>query len=382
MNLKSQLHIGIDASNIRHGGGLTHLSKLLETADPDKMGFKQITIWSSKKTANKLPNKDWISKKTTNWTELSYPIRFLCQIFKLPIEVKNNNCDVLFAPGGILSPFISIPTITMSQNLLPFEKTEASRFGRYSLIYLKFIILNIMQTISFKKANGIIFLTNYAKNCVLNTLKFQPKTTSVIPHGIEKRFTKPSAITNKPKFIKLLYISILMPYKHQLAVAEAIYKLKAEGFAVEITFIGAARSKYGKIFLKYINKLDPENSFINWIEEQPFEIIHEYYQNSDIFVFASSCENLPNILIEAMASGLAITCSDKGPMPEVLGDAGVYFDPESSNSIADTIRKLILNPDIRNELGIKALEKAKMYSWEKCTHKTFEFIKLKANKEI
>lgn len=383
MTLKSQLHIGIDASNIRHGGGLTHLCKLLEAANPEKMGFNQITIWASKTTANKLPNRNWINKKHTKWTELSYPLRILCQIFKLPIEVKNTNCDVLFSPGGILSPFISIPTITISQNLLPFEKTEASRFGRHSLMYLKFKILNIIQSISFKKADGIIFLTHYAKNCVTNALKFPLKSTSVIPHGIEKRFTKVNnAMTNQQTPIKLLYISILMPYKHQYAVADAIYKLKTEGFAVEITFIGASNSKYGKNFIKYIRQLDQENNFINWIDEQPFEIIHQYYQSSDIFVFASSCENLPNILIEAMASGLAITCSDKGPMPEVLGDAGVYFNPESSNSIADAIRKLILNPEVKNELSIKASEKARMYSWEKCAHKTFEFIKLKTNKEI
>ena len=50
--------------------------------------------------------------------------------------------------------------------------------------------------------------------------------------------------------------------------------------------------------------------------------------DANLFVFASSCENMPNTLVEAMAIGLPIACSDRGPMPEVLRDGGVYFDPE------------------------------------------------------
>jgi glycosyltransferase involved in cell wall biosynthesis len=66
---------------------------------------------------------------------------------------------------------------------------------------------------------------------------------------------------------------------------------------------------------------------------------------SDIFVFASSCENMPNTLIEGMAAGLKIACSSRGPMPEVLKDAGYYFDPESPVSISKAIEQIILNPD-------------------------------------
>ena len=65
----------------------------------------------------------------------------------------------------------------------------------------------------------------------------------------------------------------------------------------------------------------------------PYHELHSEYKDADLGVFASSCENLPIILIEKMASGLPIACSNKGPMPEVLGSAGVYFDPENSYEI-------------------------------------------------
>jgi glycosyltransferase involved in cell wall biosynthesis len=378
MKLKSQLHIGIDASNIKQGGGLTHLSKLLLASDPTKMGFNQVTIWSSKSTADKLPDRDWINKKNPSWMEFSYPKRMLHQFIRMSKEVKVSKCDVLFAPGGILSPFLSIPSITMSQNLLPFETTESSRFGKYSVMHMKFRVLKIVQKLSFKNADGVIFLTDYARKVVSNSLKSPLKSTTIISHGIEKRFINLSNLQKEilPKQIpiKLLYISILMPYKHQCSIAKAVYQLKKEGIPVEITFVGAAYGNYGKKFLKLINQLDPKQEFIHWVDEQSFEVIHQYYKNADIFVFASSCENLPNILIEAMASGLPIACANKGPMPDVLGDAGVYFDPDISQSISDAIRKLLLSPNLRKNLGNLAQQKGKLYSWENCAHKTFEFI--------
>ena len=62
--------------------------------------------------------------------------------------------------------------------------------------------------------------------------------------------------------------------------------------------------------------------------------IPDYLARSDLFIFASSCENLPITMLEAMASGIPICCSNRGPMPEVLGREGCYFDPEVPASIA------------------------------------------------
>ena len=73
-----------------------------------------------------------------------------------------------------------------------------------------------------------------------------------------------------------------------------------------------------------------------------FDEIHHCYMSSDAFVFASSCENLPNILIEAMASGMPIICSSLGPMPEVLGEQGLYFDPFEPETLKSGIKKSIL----------------------------------------
>ena len=77
----------------------------------------------------------------------------------------------------------------------------------------------------------------------------------------------------------------------------------------------------------------------------PHDDLPSLLAGADLFVFASSCENMPNTLVEAMAIGLPIACSDRGPMPEVLRDGGVYFDPENPESIAAAIETLIRDPE-------------------------------------
>ena len=73
---------------------------------------------------------------------------------------------------------------------------------------------------------------------------------------------------------------------------------------------------------------------------------------------------MPNTLIEGMAAGMPIASSNRGPMPEVLGDAGVYFEPESVNSIVQALEGLLLSNAKRAELARKAVMKSQSFNWQ------------------
>jgi glycosyltransferase involved in cell wall biosynthesis len=374
------MHLAIDASNIRQGGGVTHLSQLLNAADPLEAGFSRITVWTCYDTANKLPDLPWLTKLCPFWTEGGLIKRILGQQFLLSEEMERWGCDVLFSPGGTIPFNNKLPVVTMSQNMLPFEPIEAERFGRFSPMYLKMRLLRYSQGRSFRRAEGIIFLTEYALRVVGKSLKFLPSSLALIPHGIEPRFIqapRPQRRLSDCSALnpfRVLYVSILMPYKHQVQVAYAGCQLRAEGMPIEMRFIGESWGKYGHDFKLLLEELDPKHDFLIWSGAEPFDMLHSFYQQADAFVFASSCENLPNILIEAMAAGLPIASSNRGPMPEVLGDAGVYFDPEVPTSIAEALRKLAFDTSLRTNLAEIALLKAQSYSWRRCARETLEFI--------
>lgn len=387
-NNQPGLHLGIDATNVRQGGGITHLSQLLQVCNPAEVGVDRVSIWASKPTLAILPDQPWLQKCSSSWIERALPLRMIGQQLLLPRELKSNACDVLFSPGGTLLRWSPVPTVSMSQNMLPFEPSEARRFGFFSFMRLKMDILRYTQGRSFKSADGVIFLTKYAEHAISKSLKGVSGVTDLIPHGVEPRFLKKprsprefeSCSVEKP--FKVLYVSILMPYKHQVEVAIAASQLHAEGIPIEMRFVGDSWGKYGQQFRSLLDKLDPKREFLLWSGAKTFESIHCYYQDTDLFVFASSCENLPNILIEAMAAGLPIACSDRGPMPEVLGEAGIYFNPEQPTSIAEVLRKLIYDAPLRAKLADLAMNKAKGYSWERCARDTFTFIAKVANRNV
>jgi hypothetical protein len=375
-----RLRLGIDAINIRQGGGVTHLSQLLQVAEPYAAGFESVTVWTSQATADTLPTRPWLIKRTAPWIEAALPRRMLGQQFQLTHELEAAGCDVLFSPGGTLPQGCQLPTVTMSQNMLPFEPSEAVRFGRISLMRLKMRLLRYSQGRSFRRANGLIFLTHYAENEISRSLGGFTCPTVLVPHGIESRFLQAPRSQRRIRDctieqpFRVFYVSILMPYKHQVEVAKAVADVRAKGVPIEMRFVGASWGNYGLEFKSLIESLDPEGEFLKWSGHEPFESLHGLYRESDAFVFASSCENLPNILIEAMASGLPIACSNRGPMPEVLGDAGVYFDPDSHESIAIALQSLVDNELLRTNLADQAWHKAQAYSWKRCANETFEFI--------
>jgi glycosyltransferase involved in cell wall biosynthesis len=374
------LHLGIDATNIRQGGGVTHISRLLHAGDPVAAGFDRVTVWACKATAALLPDRPWLAKRSVLWMDAALPRRMFGMQLQLPKDLRATDCDVLFSPGGTLPAWCPVPTVTMSQNMLPFESLESARFGRLSPMCLKMRLLRYSQGHSFRRADGIIFLTQYAETEVSAALGGISCCTALIPHGIEPRFLNPprpqrqlSTCSVKNPF-RVLYVSILMPYKHQIEVAYAASQLRANGIPIEMKFIGASWGDYGRQFRILLDRLDPNREFLLWSGSEPFKALHGFYRDADAFVFASSCENLPNILIEAMAAGLPIASSNRGPMPEVLGDAGVYFDPDVPDSIVEALRKLAVDAPMRASLAEHAWRKAQGYSWERCASDTFKFI--------
>jgi len=381
--VKNNLHsspmiIGIDASNLSQGGGLTHLIELISVLEPDTHNFEKIIIWGNKDTLGGLKNASWLIKITPNELQMSLVFRFLWQRFKLSRSAKAHECDLLLVPGGSFSCSFK-PIVTMSRNMLPFEWIEARRYG-FTLITLRIIILRWLQSKSFRSANGVIFLTDYAKEWVTKVTGELSGKKSIIPHGLNERFQiepkeqlEISQYSNDNPY-QLLYVSIIDQYKHQWHVVDAVAKLRDIGYPVVLNLVGPAYPASLKRLSKKINKLDKKKEYIKYHGSIPYKDLHNIYKKSHLGIFASSCENMPNILIETMAAGLPIACSNRGPMAEILGSSGLYFNPEIPNEIYNALEMFINNPKLRAEKACASFNDVQKYSWATCAEETFSFL--------
>ncbi len=372
------MRIGIDASNLRAGGGLTHITELLKFADPVRHGFRQIIVWGGKQTLQRLPSdKNGLKLIHEPLLDKNILSRFYWQKTRLSVLARQN-CDLLFVPGGLYTGNFT-PAVTMSRNMLPFEYKEMRRYG-LSPTFFRLLLLRYSQSRTFKRAAGLIFLTNYARSVVKDKSKINGVQT-IIPHGIDFRFHQSPGVQKSIEScsfsspFRFLYVSIVDVYKHQWCVAEAVAKLRKQGIPVELDLVGPAYPPALRCLKQTLRKIDPEKNFIQYHGAVPYSQLPDYYHKADAFIFASSCENMPNILLEAMASGLPIACSSQGPMPEILEDGGVYFNPEVPDELADTLCHIIENPALREQCAWSAFHKSQEYSWERCADETFSFLR-------
>jgi len=372
------MRLGIDASNLRAGGGITHLVELLRVADPLRLGFSQVIVWGGQPLLNRIEDRPWLVKSCQPLLDRSLPYRTFWQRFRLSRLARMAGCDVLFVPGGSYAGNFH-PMVTMSRNMLPFEWRELLRYG-CSWTGFRLMILRWTQSRTFRRADGLVFLTQYAREEVMRVVKAAAGRTALIPHGIDNRFANPpreqlpiSQFSLERPFC-ILYVSIIDEYKHQWHVAEAIAQLRASDLPVVLDLVGAAYPPALKRLKVVLERLDPAGTFVRYLGPIPHDDLPGRYSEADACLYASSCENMPNILMEGMASGLPIACSNRGPMPEVLRDGGVFFDPEDPEDIARALRELIDSPELRARLAQASFERAQSYSWQGCARETFKFL--------
>ena len=368
--------VGIDASNIRAGGGLTHLVEMLAAAQPGQQGIDRVVVWGDANTLGRIGDRKWLDKTHVSGLERPFPARPLWQRFKLPALVRER-VDVLFSPGGTFPGGFS-PVVAESQNQLPFNPEERGRFGA-STTHLRYLALLWQQTRTFRNAEGVIVLTDSARERILEHTGPLPGEVRKIAYGVDAKFfaelraQEPLEAYSESRPFRLVYVSTVSLYKHQWHVVEAAGLLRQRGLPVALDLVGPVALGEERM-TEALDRVDPDRQFASYVGRVPHETLPDVYRDADAFVFASSCESLPNILVEAMASSCPIACSDRGPMPEVLGEAGVYFDPESPTSIADAVEALVRSPEDRARFAARAHEAAKGYSWKRCADETFQFL--------
>ncbi|OSO90598.1 glycosyl transferase family 1 [Cylindrospermopsis raciborskii CENA303] len=372
--MSDRIVVGIDASRNRSGGAKSHLIGLLEESFPEKYGIQEVHVWSYRDLLGLLPNRSWLIKHSPDEIHKSLLHQLWWQCFNFPGEARAVGCSIVFnTDAGTISRFR--PSVTLSQDMLSYEPGEINRYG-FTKARLRLIALRFVQNQALRASDGVIFLTNYAARMIQKSCGPLP-WVSCIPHGIGNNFkqVQPSTVWNSNnQQIKCLYVSNTAFYKHQWMVVQAVEILRNRGYNLTIDLVGGGSGEAQVRLDRQVSISDPKGEFVSQIGFVPHKDLPLHLANTDIFIFASSCENMPNTLVEAMSVGLPIACSNRGPMPEVLSNAGVYFNPEEPQSIANAVSEIIENVHLRKQICDSAKQRSQQFSWSRCADETWSFI--------
>lgn len=354
--------VGIDAITIKSDGGVEHLTQILNKLS-NHSDIEKIFVWSNSENLKRINNKKVI-KCTNKLINLSKITNFLWRLFVFGYELRKKNCDILLCCSGYFISFSSCKKVLIFQNILPFVQNN-----------FKNKILKILYKFSLNKANGIIFLSKNSESIISKNIK-KSIISKVIYHGVDEKYFNTENQTKKllQDKIKLIYVSTICSYKNQINLIKALFILIKKGFNIQLDLVGNINLDFKKEFYTKLNKLGLDKK-VNLLGQLQKDELVKVLKKDYIKIFPSKFETFGISLLESMASSKLILCSKTSAMPEILNDAGLYFDPLVPESIADCIENTIKNNTNHMDLKTKAYKRAKNYSWEKCSKETFNFIK-------
>ncbi|WP_370262358.1 glycosyltransferase family 4 protein [Limnobacter sp.] len=367
------MKIVINAYSARQGGGQTYLLNLLSHLPASDTLL--IEVFAPMRL--KLPEHAKIKRVHTLWPTANPLMRAAWERLALPRYLKQTGADVLFCPGGLVTtkPPKGCKVVTMFRNMTPFDPI-AMKAVPLGLQWARLRLLRRLMLTSMREADLTIFISEYARQ-VIETLAHIPNPLT-IPHGISEVFRlgtaplpRPAAAGDQPY---LLYVSKLGTYKHHHEVVKAFSMLPTRvRNAHRLLLIGEAEGESAQRLHTHIRQLGV-HEHVRVLGAVPYKDLPAYYQNAVANVFASSCENCPNIMLEALASGRPLLASDVEPMPEFGGRHIGYFSPFNPLSIERAMRKVLEDPNTAQSWAEGARQQGSLYSWAKTARDTWRAI--------
>jgi glycosyltransferase involved in cell wall biosynthesis len=225
------------------------------------------------------------------------------------------------------------------------------------------------------KALRIIAVSQSTKEDLIQCLSIPDERISVVYEGIDHSLFRPVShrIYNYPY---ILFVGTEHPRKNFTALLKAFSQLKSEpGFKelklVKVGSAGGQESDFRNQTMGVVESLNLSSEVI-FTDFVPEADLPAYYSGAEVFVLPSLYEGFGFPVLEAMACACPVITSNTSSLPEVVGKAGIMVDPYATDSLAQAMRQVLTDSELREDMVRKGLEQAKQFSWEKAAEQTLE----------
>lgn len=367
------MRIVINALSARLGGGQTYIKNLLANL-PDSPDL-EILVYAPKSL--ELPRDRRILRMVPGWPTDNPILRTVWEKIVLPRILRQKQAQILFCPGGVIANGApaGCKTVTMFRNMMPFDPLVLARIP-FGFQRIRNFLLHRVMLKSMANADLTIFISKYAREFIETKVKIRNAVT--IPHGISSAFRTADEVVERSSWLPqdeyLLYVSRFDVYKHQMEVVQAYAALPDElRNRYKLVLVGEADSQQAKQVIEWIRV----NNLGDRVIVQgavPYMDLPAANHHAAAIIFASSCENCPNILLEALGAGRPVLSSSVMPMPEFGSDAVLYFSPTEPTTLTARLVELLRDPDLRIDMAARARQLSTNYSWSKTAELTWRGI--------
>jgi len=313
----------------------------------------------------------------------------IAEQLEMPYLIWREKIDLMHFPHfnvPLLSPVKFVVTIH-DLILTKFPTVRATTLS--PLVYkLKNLAYKIIIALAVKRAKKVIAVSEFTKNDVAEKFKIKPEKIIVTYEGVANL-----ARGNDSLFVKklddsqtllsyniidrfILYVGNVYPHKNLEALLEVFVEFHKKYSSLRLVLVGKEDYFYKRLKetaatlnLWHENVPDSPVIFTGYVPDVELEVL---YRQALFYIFPSLYEGFGLPALEAMAKSCPVASSNQASLPEILGDAALYFDPTDKADIFMKMDRLYNDQDLREVLKKKGREQAKRYNWWECARLTFE----------
>ena len=305
----------------------------------------------------------------------------------MPFYLRREKLDLIHFPHfnvPILAPGKFV--VTIHDLILTHFPTVRATTRQHALYYLKNFAYRLVILSALKHSRRIITVSEFTKKDIVDKFKIKPEKIVVTYEGVAN-LTKGrdslfvSKLDNREILAQyhipqnfLLYVGNAYPHKNLEILLRVFSRLHGEYPDLRLVLVGKLDYFYERVreAARSLNLWQKENInspiiFPGYVPDAQLEIL---YAEARAYIFPSLYEGFGLPPLEAMAKGCPVLSSDRASLPEVLGDAAVYFNPEDEAEMVLKIKEVLTDKELRAGLIERGLAQAKRYNWWECARET------------
>ncbi len=362
---KEDLRIGIDAriTGYREGGisrygrALAHAFSHMDTTD-------QFTIFQNWRHRESI-----VQGKNVSTSYLVTPPHHRWEQWTLPIELTIHKVDLLHSIDFI-PPFRRPCASVITVHDLAFVRMPHIMTGESLRYYLQ-----VGKAV--KNTDGIIADSQVTKNDIVDLLGVSGRSVDVIHPGLDSAF-RPLDNRQVKRFCQekgipasfMLWVSTIEPRKNLDVLLKTVALVRGKLPSEKRTLVVAgAQGWLSDHTFAEMSSLQSSGDVVYLGQISQDDLLH-LYNAAWLFIFTSLYEGFGLPPLEAMACGTPVISSNSPAMPEVLGDAAMYFTPDDPDTLAEKVLSLSKDESLRRRMSEAGLKQASRYTWEEAARQT------------
>ena len=312
---------------------------------------------------------------------LKWSLPFLWTQIRLAWEMLRRPPEILFIPVHIL------PIFHPKNSYVTIHGLEYEYFPKYYPL-LHRLYLRFSTKYALKHARKIIAISENTKEDLVNLYNGDSNKIEVVYHGINSQcHSRESGNLDSGSRIKcgmteinkpyLLYLGRIEQKKNIGGILKA-YKILQEKYRLphKLVLAGSPGYGYDNLKLKIKNYLEIRNlkleiKEIGYIDE---DSKWQLLNGADVFLFPSFYEGFGLPVLEAQTAGVPVVTSFNSSLPEIAGEGALLVNPKNPEQIAEAVKSIIDDKNLRAKLIKSGYENVKRFSWEKCARETLHIV--------